>query len=228
MVTAMRAWKILTVSFVTGFSGAIMPGPLLALVIGQVLSIGFIAVIWLVLGHALLELLTVALLMAGLRVVLNRPFVRALIGLVGGAALFYMGVDMVRSAPHLMIQTQGAEAVPILHLILMGGLVCAANPYYIGWWATVGMGQLAHMGADRPSDYLAFYLGHELSDFSWYTVVGLLLVLGSHFLRGAWYNWLVGICGAVIAVVALLFFIAGIKLIVAARQPELLADAVEE
>jgi threonine/homoserine/homoserine lactone efflux protein len=224
----MRLWQILAVAFLTGFSGAMMPGPLLALVIGQVLTIGFMAVIWLVLGHALLELVTVALLMAGLRVVLNRPAVRGGIGLVGGAALFYMGFDMVRSAPHLMLQTSGVAAVPIGHLILAGAVVCAANPYYIGWWATVGAGQLAHMGAHKPSEYLVFYLGHELSDFTWYALVGLLLVLSRELLLGGWYNWLVGICGAIIALVALLFFSSGIKLIIAARRPPAAELATEE
>jgi threonine/homoserine/homoserine lactone efflux protein len=53
----MRLAKIFAMALLTGFSGAMMPGPLLALTIGQVTATGFMAAIWLVTGHALLELL---------------------------------------------------------------------------------------------------------------------------------------------------------------------------
>jgi threonine/homoserine/homoserine lactone efflux protein len=212
----MRSGRIFGLAFFTGFTGAIMPGPLLALTIGQVAAVGLSAVFWLILGHALLELVTVGLLVAGLRHVVARPRVRGAIGLVGGAALLYMGVDMVRSAPHLQLTLQQGAATPWLSLVLAGAAVCAANPYFTGWWATVGVGQMAHVAPRTTGEYLAFYLGHELSDFVWYYAVGLLIVLGRHVLQGPWYNWLVGVCGGLIAVLAVTFLVTGYKLVTAA------------
>ncbi len=216
----MRISRIFGLAFFTGFTGAMMPGPLLALTIGQVAAVGLIAVLWLMLGHALLEVVTLGLLLSGLRHVIARPRVRGAIGLVGGLALLYMGVDMVRSAPRLQLSLETGAPVPWLSLVLAGAAVCAANPYFLGWWATVGSGQIAHMAPRTSGEYLAFYLGHELSDVVWYTAVGLLVVGGRHLLHGAWYNWLVGICGALIVLLALAFLVAGTRLITAPVAPE--------
>ena len=56
-----------------------MPGPMLALVIGQTFARGFMAVLAIVLGHALLELVVALLMMSGLRAVLLRHRVRGAI-----------------------------------------------------------------------------------------------------------------------------------------------------
>ena len=46
-------------------------------------------------GHAVLELLVVALLVGGLGSVLDHPTVRAIIALVGGILLAFMGLSML-------------------------------------------------------------------------------------------------------------------------------------
>lgn len=211
----MRVGKIFGMAFFTGFSGAMMPGPLLALVIGQVAAVGLSAVLWLITGHMLLELITVGLLIAGLRQVIARPKVRGAIGLVGGLALLYMGVDMVRAAPHLQLSLQQGAGIPWARLIVAGAVVCLANPYFTGWWATIGVGQMAHLEPRTTGEYAAFFVGHELADYTWYFAVGLLVVKAQQLLHGAWYNWLIGICGVAIVVVAVLFVITGYKLVAA-------------
>ena len=175
----MRPARIFSIAFVTGFSGAMMPGPMLALVIGQTGAQGMGAVWAIVGGHAALEVVTVVLLVAGLRHVLQRPRVRGMIGLLGGSALVYMGIDMMRGASQVALRMEvGTEHLPWLKLALAGAAVCLANPYFTGWWATVGAGQLAHSAPTRPGEYLSFYLGHELSDLVWYAIVGWIIVSG--------------------------------------------------
>jgi threonine/homoserine/homoserine lactone efflux protein len=205
--------RIFGLAFLTGFSGAMMPGPLLALTIGQVAASGFMAAIWLITGHALLELVLLLLLVLGLRVVLARPKVRGAIGLIGGAALFYMGFDMIRNAASVRIGMSAGEAMSVPMLLLAGAAVSLANPYFTGWWATIGVGQLAHTGPQTRREYAAFYLGHELSDYVWYAVVALLIIGARGWLAGAWYNWLVGLCGVAVAGLAVWFFYSGIKLL---------------
>ena len=191
-----------------------MPGPLLVAVIGQTTVQGFRAVVGLLVGHALLELLTVALLIAGVRTVLERPRVRGAIGLVGGAALLWMSVDMLRAVPgmSLSLQVANTTAFDWPKLILWGAAVCAANPYFTGWWATVGAGQLAHMAPRMPGEYLAFYLGHQASDFSWYALIGVIIVSGRRFLTDDVYRTLILACGIVIGVLALWFLAQGVAL----------------
>jgi len=209
--------RIFGLAFLTGFSGAMMPGPLLALTIGQVAATGFMAAIWLITGHALLELVLMLLLVLGLRMVLARPGVRGAIGLVGGAALLYMGIDMVRNAAAVRLGVTQDEAMSVPVLLLAGAAVSLANPYFTGWWATIGVGQLAQTGPQTRREYLAFYLGHELSDYTWYAFVAVLIVAARSWLAGVWYNWLVGICGVAVAVLALWFLYNGVRLLRPAR-----------
>ena len=213
--------RIFALAFLTGFSGAMMPGPLLALTIGQVAATGFMAAIWLITGHALLELVLLLFLVLGLRVILARPKVRAGIGLIGGAALLYMGVDMVRHAATVRIGLTQSGAMSVPMLLLAGAAVSLANPYFTGWWATIGVGQLAQTGPQTRSQYLAFYVGHELSDYTWYAFVGILIVVARELLAGSWYNWLVGSCGVAVTVLALWFLYNGIRLL---RSPAALSS----
>jgi threonine/homoserine/homoserine lactone efflux protein len=159
-----------------------------------------------------------------LRVVLCRPVVRGAIGLVGGAALLYMGIDMLRSAATVGLALVQKEAAPWLSLLGAGAAVSLANPYFTGWWATVGVGQLAQTGPRNSREYLAFYLGHELSDYAWYSLVGVLVIAARGLLQQAWYNRLVGLCGASVALLALWFVYSGIRLIVESRRPVAAAD----
>lgn len=207
----MRAARIFSIAFVTGFSGAMMPGPMLALVIGQTGAQGMRAVWAIVGGHAALEIVTVVLLVAGLRHVLQRPRVRGLIGLIGGAALGLMGADMIRSAGQVALHTDvAADQFPWLKLFVAGAAVCIANPYFVGWWATVGTGQLAHSAPKSAGEYVAFYVGHELSDFVWYAVVGWVIVTGAGWLSQTVYTWLILLCGVAVAVLGLWFIWTGV------------------
>lgn len=209
----MRLLTVAGLAFVTALSGAMMPGPLLAVTIGQVLSVGFGAVLWLMLGHALLEGVLLLLLVAGLRYVLARPRVRGGIGLIGGAALVYMGVDMIRHAFGVQITAEAAGAQPWWMLVVLGAMVSLANPYFTGWWATIGLGQLAQSAPRNRAEYLAFYLGHEAADVGWYAAVAALVLLARGWLEGDWYPWLIVGFGALLVALGLSFLYTGLRLL---------------
>jgi|LSQX01.2.fsa_nt_gb threonine/homoserine/homoserine lactone efflux protein len=217
----MRWLTVAGLAFVTALSGAIMPGPLLAVSIGQVLAAGFTAVLWLMLGHALLEGVLLVLLVTGLRYVLARPRVRGGIGLIGGAALVYMGVDMVQQAFAVQITAEAATAQPWWMLVTLGAMVSLANPYFTGWWATIGVGQLAQSAPRTRSEYLAFYLGHEAADVGWYSLVAALVLVARGWLEGDWYPWLIVGFGVILVALGLWFLASGARLLTKApaRQP---------
>ena len=130
----------------TGFSGAVMPGPLLTVVIARSSSRGIAAAALLTAGHAGLELVIVVLFTRGLRAFFELDSVRGVIGLVGGAVLVLMGADMVRAARRSAIQVElspegegdRADRWWVWRLLGLGALVSVSNPFFIGWWATVG------------------------------------------------------------------------------------------
>jgi len=210
----MTTTRIFGIAFITGFSGAMMPGPMLTLVLGQVPIYGMAAVWAIVGGHAVLEIIVVLLLMAGLRPVLQRPALRGGIGMVGGAFLAWMGVTMVLDAGSVSLATEGAaESIPWGLLALQGAFVCIQNPYFTGWWATIGSGQLAHAAPCSIGEYAAFYLGHELSDFVWYALVGLIIVTGANWLSPTVYTWLILVSGAALVALSLWFIWTGVRFI---------------
>jgi threonine/homoserine/homoserine lactone efflux protein len=100
--------------------------------------------------------------------------------------------------------------------MLYGAAICAANPYFTGWWATIGVGQLAHCAPRTPGEYLAFYLGHEGADYTWYFAVGAVIAFGSRWLTPAVHHGLIGACAILIALVGVWFFVQGLRLW---RQP---------
>lgn len=207
--------RLALLAFITGFSGAIMPGPLLVAVIEKTSRQGLRAPFGMITGHAILELALVTLLALGLHPLLSRRRVRAAIGLAGGAALFYMGADMIVHAWGLSLSLAGRAAATdsFPKLMLLGAAISLANPYFTGWWATVGAGQLAHMAPKTPAEYLSFYLGHEAADYTWYLLVGVLLITSRHWLTDTVYRGLIVICGAALLVIAAQFVRAGFRLV---------------
>lgn len=85
-------------SFILGLSGAMMPGPVLAVTITETLKRGFMAVVFIILGHSLLELATVILLAFGVGSVLNNTVAAGIIGIVGGGVLLWMTSGMLKES----------------------------------------------------------------------------------------------------------------------------------
>ena len=192
-----------------------MPGPLLAMTIGQVsLQGSWLVVPLLMAGHAALELVVVGLLMLGLVQALRARWPRGVISLAGGAALLWMAAGMLRDARAMSLATATAAApLSAWGLVGAGAAISAVNPTFPVWWATVGAGGLAQLSPRTPVEYLSFYLGHELSDFSWYGLVGLALLTGRHFLSPRVYGALVLLCGLAVMALALWFMYTGVQVL---------------
>jgi len=75
-----------------------MPGPVLAVTITETLKRGFMAAVFIVLGHSLLELFTVILLSLGVGTVLNNTIAAGIIGIVGGGVLLWMTAGMLKES----------------------------------------------------------------------------------------------------------------------------------
>lgn len=98
VLTYMELWVIFTTAFLVGLSGAMMPGPLLTVTIGESARRGFIAGPLIVLGHGILEGALVVALALGLAAFLAASAVAKGIALVGGLFLLYLGWGMFKDA----------------------------------------------------------------------------------------------------------------------------------
>lgn len=218
MIETSRAGRILTLSFVMALSGAVTPGPMLALVVAQVLARGMGAVWPILLGHALIEAVFLGVLFAGLGAALARPRVRGVLALVGGGALAWMGWSMLRDASRITLTAAEAGGLSWFALLAAGVGVSLANPYFTGWWATVGTGQLASLKVRRWQEIVPFFIGHELGDVAWYVFVAVVLVTGRGWLTDGVYRLLVTGCAAAVLLVALLFLGLGVHTLLAVNR----------
>ena len=128
-------------SFMIGFSGAMMPGPMLGVTIDSSLKRGYLAGPLVVLGHGILELVLVIVMAFGLREFFENPKIAGLIGLVGGGFLAWMGYGMVKSAlqKSISLDSNNKGGSSMGNLVWAGILVSITNPYFILWWASTGM-----------------------------------------------------------------------------------------
>jgi len=157
----MEAWGIFLSSFMIGFSGAMMPGPMLGVTIDGSLKRGYLAGPLVVLGHGILELFLVIVMAFGLRDLFENPKIAGLIGLVGGGFLAWMGYGMVRSAIQKNITLSGSnrKGFSMKSLVWAGIIVSLTNPYFIMWWASTGMELIRQAYIVGLAEWLSFTLG---------------------------------------------------------------------
>lgn len=195
----MELGAIFTTAFLVGFSGAMMPGPLLTVTIGETTRRGFVAGPLLVLGHAILEILLVVCLVLGLASFLVSDRVHSAIALVGGIFLIYLGWTMYRDAVKgkisLQLDVQESAADAGMHPVLAGILISLSNPYWSLWWATVGLAYITTSMAQGTAGLAAFLCGHLLADLVWYGAVAAAVDGGRRFMSQRVYRGIIIVCG---------------------------------
>ena len=203
---------IFSTSFVLALSGALMPGPLLTVTVSESSRRGAVAGPLMICGHGLLELAMVAALMAGLAPILVRNDVFIFISLTGGAILLYMGISMLKSLPGMALHgsSSSAPAADGRNLVVAGLILSAINPYWLIWWASIGLGYIVYSMKFGLLGVTAFFCGHILADLAWYTLVSFGIARGRHLLGNGLYRKLIGGCAVFLIAFACWFFYSGV------------------
>lgn len=197
-------------SFVIALSGALMPGPLLTATITESSRHGFIAGPLMIIGHAVLELVLVAALLLGLAPLFQQPLVFVATALIGSVILFWMAFGMFRSLPSLRLSWEG-DQTRRNHPMISGILMSVANPYWIIWWATIGLGYILYSWQFGFWGIAFFFVGHILADLVWYSLVAAAVAGGRHFLTDRLYRSLIAFCAVFLVVFAGYFAYAGFE-----------------
>lgn len=215
---------LLASAFLIGLSGAVMPGPLLTVTIAAALRRGWRAPLWLVAGHGLLELAVVLALAVGLGRFVAHPAVLRGTALVGGAVLVWMGYGAFRTAQHpetvtaLLNGTTAAGTEPTagasaMALAATGAAVSVSNPYWIVWWATIGVTYVLRALEQGSLGLPAFFVGHISSDAAWFVGVGIACAAGRGHLSPGLARGILSACGLVLCGFGALFLLAGLGLV---------------
>jgi threonine/homoserine/homoserine lactone efflux protein len=197
-------------SFVIALSGALMPGPLLTATISESSQRGFIAGPLMIAGHAILELALVITLLLGLAPFFQKPLVFVATALIGSAILFWMAFGMFRSLPSLRLSWEGDQRRR-KHPMISGILMSVSNPYWIIWWATIGLGYIFYSWQFGFWGIAFFFVGHILADLGWYSLISVAVAGGRRFLTNRVYRGLIAICAVFLVMFAGYFAYTGFE-----------------
>lgn len=205
-------------SFIIALSGALMPGPLLAVTIRDTTRRGFVAAPLLVLGHGILELGLLALLMLGLAEWLKGDAATTVIALAGAGALLWMAAGMAREVRFLRFDAGSADASTprkegagsLWRPVADGIVASVSNPYWSLWWATIGLSYLALSRSQGLAGVAFFFAGHILADAAWFMFVGLTVSAGRGRFTDRIYRGVVGVCAGFLFFFALSFGYFGV------------------
>lgn len=197
-------------SFVIALSGALMPGPVLTVTVSESARRGAIAGPLMIFGHGILELLLVLALLGGLAPLFSRDEVFVAVSLIGGAILFWMACMMFKELPGLKLTITDEEQKP-RSLILAGILLSLANPYWLIWWATIGIGYIMYSIKFGIPGIVAFFTGHILADLAWYSLISFGVAKGRSFFTDGFYRKLIGACASFLCVFSCYFLYSGLE-----------------
>jgi threonine/homoserine/homoserine lactone efflux protein len=211
----MAALIALTVSWaLVSLSGVMSPGPISAMAFSQGTQQGVRAGPLISAGHALAELIMVIGLAVGLSQVLQHHFVAGLIGLLGGAFLLWMGVDLIRSAWRggATLNPQGGQGqgAARLGLVPAGVLLSVSNPFWLLWWVTVGAANMISFLGYGLLGLAVFYLSHVLMDLGWNSFLSLVGASGRGVLSERVYRGILAASGLFLMAFSVYFVVVGI------------------
>jgi threonine/homoserine/homoserine lactone efflux protein len=199
---------IFTTAFTVAFSGAMMPGPLLAITITETTRRGFWAGPRLMLGHAILEIGIVVVLASGLNAFLEHELVQPVIGLVGGTILIGIGLlTLLRLPKHAISEASSATAAKGSGKtpILAGIVGSISNPYWFIWWITLGATYLLWALTLGVPGVITFFCGHILGDLVWYCFVSFVVASGRRIINDRVYRGILAVCGVALAGLGIYF-----------------------
>lgn len=143
-------------------SGVMAPGPVLAVTISKGRMNGN-AGAYIALGHGVIEIPLMTGIYLGFAQLLVLDAVKSIVGLAGGLMLLYMGFTNT-------VKPQEVEAgnVDTTGSSLIAGIIATgANPYFILWWATIGVALISTATSYGLPGFILFAITHWSCDLAW-------------------------------------------------------------
>jgi threonine/homoserine/homoserine lactone efflux protein len=182
---------------VISLSGVMAPGPVTAAAIATG-SRNRYAGTFIALGHGIIEFPLMILIILGMSRIFEAAKTQIVIGLAGGTFLLIMAIQMLISLKTVENpQSQVRKEKPIL----TGLILSAGNPYFLLWWATVGLTLATGAAQLGIWAFALFAIVHWLCDCIWLQTLSWASFKGAKMLGGKSQRIVLMICSA-----ALLFF----------------------
>jgi len=196
--------EIFVLSFLVALTGALSPGPLLTFTIYKSLKQkrGYLAAIYILLGHATIELTLIIALLAGASLIFQNIIFLTLVGFIGGIFLVIYGIFAIRGVLKTDFDTNFTLEENIVkgykgNSYIGGILVSLSNPFWTFWWAVIGLAMMVSFEITllKPIEILLFFIGHELGDIVWYLPLSIFVYYGGKSLNPRIYKYILIGCG---------------------------------
>lgn len=196
-------FEIFLFSFLVALTGALSPGPLLTFTIYKSIKQkrGYLAGIYIILGHATIELTLIILLLAGASLLFQNILFLTVIGIIGGILLVIYGLLVIKDVfkTNINIEFENSQHKGFKGNSFIGGIIVSlSNPYWEFWWAVIGLGFLIsyNISFANPLGLFLFFLGHELGDAVWYIPISTISYFGGKSLNPKLFKYILIVCGA--------------------------------
>lgn len=172
-------------------SGVMAPGPITAATLtagsrwrhaGAVIGLGHIAV----------ELPLIVLVVAGAGTFFQSASIRTAVGLAGGVVLLLMGIQTLLSVRN---ENEVSYAPIQRNPFWTGVILSGANPYFIIWWATVGLTLTTDALQHGLLALILFAIIHWLCDVGWLEILSVAGFKGSEWFGRKSQTVIAVVCG---------------------------------
>ncbi len=175
-------------------SGVMAPGPITAATLAAGVRSRHAGAL-IALGHAVVEMPLILLLSTGIGSFLTSSTARAGIGLAGGMVLMLMGGQLLFSLWRPSVDS----VTPVQrHPVVIGVVLTIANPYFLIWWATVGLSLAVQAMAFGVLMLALFTVIHWLCDLAWLEVLSVVGFTGSEVFGRRAQSVVSFVCGIVL------------------------------
>jgi len=188
-------------------SGVTAPGPVTAVTLGMGARRRHAGALVAV-GHGIVEFPLMILIVVGLSRVFALSGVKVGFGLAGGVMLLAMGLGMLRRAPTAgKVEPAAAARSPVV----MGIVLSVGNPYFLLWWASVGLMLARHAIGLGIYAFAVFAIVHWLCDLAWLEALSWTSFKGARLLGARGERIVLGVCGAALLLFGALFFYRAVR-----------------
>ncbi|MHB8903056.1 MAG: LysE family transporter [Thermoguttaceae bacterium] len=185
----MLAFLIKTVGI--SLSGVMAPGPITAATLAAGVRRRHAGAL-IALGHAVVEVPLMLLILAGAGALFQIRSVKLGIGLAGGALLLLLGGQLLLAVRSGQVVESTAKT---RHPFVTGIVLTAANPYFLLWWATVGLALTTDAVRLGAAAFVLFGTLHWLCDLVWLEILSMASYTGTEVLGGRLQKAVLLVCG---------------------------------
>ena len=193
---------------VISLSGVMQPGIMFAMTIAKSYQSPWVGP-QIALGHAVIEVPLILLLYFGFDQFFENTVVQLVFSIVGGGMIIWLGVSMFRARAEVVHRGQDLP----YNAFTAGILSSVLNPFFWGWWATIGSMLVIKFHDFGVTGLVAFITVHWLCDLVWLSLLSALVYKTQRLWGRKLQEGIFIVCSLLLVGFGVWYLISGIQLV---------------